>query len=205
MISVSAAIALEPEHLSCYCLAYEPGTHLHRQWQAGRIARVDPDLEADLYELTIDTLAAAGYQQYEISSFARPGAECRHNLTYWHNQPYLGIGPSAAGLVGGVRYKNVADTAEYVRAIRSGRSPRCEEERLTPKQRAGEMAMLALRLTEGLNRRGFAARFGQDPVDFFAHAAERHLRDGLLEVTATAIRLTRAGRLLADTVIADFL
>ena len=158
-----------------------------------------------MYEAAIDTLAAAGYAQYEISNFARPGAECRHNLTYWRNQPYLGIGPSAAGFVDGERYKNVADNAEYVRAIRAGRSPHTQEECLTPEQRAGETAMLALRLTEGIERRSFARRFGRDPALFFADAIDKHAADGLLEVTETAIRLTRTGRLLADTVIADFL
>jgi oxygen-independent coproporphyrinogen-3 oxidase len=203
--TLQAAIALDPEHLSCYGLTYEPDTPLQRQLTAGRIERVDPDLEADMYEAAIDTLAAAGYAQYEISNFARPGAECRHNLTYWHNEPYLGIGPSAAGYVAGVRYKNVADTAAYVQAIRAGRSPRCEVEQLPPERRARETAMLALRLTEGLERRRFAERFGYDPAVLFAKAIEKHTRDGLVEVTATAIRLTRAGRLLADTVIADFL
>lgn len=204
LATLRAAIALEPEHLSCYGLTYEAGTRLHAELEAGRVARVDHDLEADMYEATIDTLAAAGYQQYEISNFARPGAECRHNLTYWHNEPYLGIGPSAAGYVDGVRYKNVPDIADYVASIKAGRSPRCEEERLPPERAARETAMLALRLNEGLNRPRFADRFGQDPVAFFAAALAKHVADGLLEVTPTAIRLTRKGLLLANTVIADF-
>lgn len=203
--SLQAAVALEPEHLSCYGLTYEPGTPLYERWRAGLVERVDPDVEADMYEAAIDTLDAAGYQQYEISNFARPGAECRHNLTYWRNESYLGIGPSAAGYLDGVRYKNVPDTAEYVRRVLAGRSPRGEEESLDADKRAGETAMLALRLVAGLDRRRFVERFGRDPVDFFADAIARHAAAGLLEVTATAIRLTRAGRLVADSVIADFL
>lgn len=203
--SLEAAMALEPDHLSCYGLTYEPGTHLRRQWRAGLVERVDEDLEADMYETALDTLAAAGYPQYEISNFARPGAECRHNLAIWHNQPYLGLGPSAAGFVDGIRYKNVSDTSEYVRAIQAGRLPRVEQEQLDQEERARETAMLALRLREGLDRRSFAQRFGRDPVDFFADAVNRHVRDGLLEVDERAVRLTRPGLLLADIVIADFL
>ena len=203
--SLRAALALEPDHVSCYGLTYEPGTRLYERWQAGDVQRIDSDLEADLYETAIDALAAGGYSQYEISNFARPGAECRHNLTYWRNEPYLGVGPSAAGYINGVRYKNVADTGVYVRALHAGRRPRCEEEQLAPEPRARETAMLALRLNEGLTRHAFARRFGVDPVDFFAGAIARHTADGLLEVTDTAIRLTRRGRLVADTVSADFL
>ena len=203
--SLEAAMALEPAHLSCYGLTYEPGTRLHRQQQAGLVERVDEDLEADMYETTIDMLAAAGYAQYEISNFSRPGAECRHNLAVWRNQPYWGLGPSAAGFVDGTRYKNVSDTDEYVRSIQAGRLPRAEEERLGPEERARETAMLALRLREGLDRRQFAQRFGRDPVDFFADAVNRHVRDGLLEVDENSVRLTRSGLLLADVVITDFL
>jgi oxygen-independent coproporphyrinogen-3 oxidase len=203
--SLGAAIELRPEHLSCYALTFEPGTRLHDQLQAGKIARVDSDLDATMYERTIDTLSAAGYEHYEISNFARPGHECRHNLVYWHNEPYLGIGPSAAGFAGGVRYKNVADVAAYAEAVLAGRRPRAEEERRSPEQRARETAMLELRLTEGIDRRRFAGRHGRDPVVFFAEVVRLHGQRGLLEVTDSRLRLTRPGLLLADTVIADFL
>jgi oxygen-independent coproporphyrinogen-3 oxidase len=199
------ALALEPEHLSCYALTYEPGTRLTRRLEAGTVIRVDPDLEATMYEWAIDRLAAAGYGHYEVSNFARPGCRCRHNLVYWHNEPYLGIGPSAAGLVGGVRYKNAADVAGYTAAVRAGRSPRAQEERLSRDGRARETAMLELRLTEGIDRERFAERFGDDPATFFAEAVEHHAERGLLELTDTHLRLTRAGLLLADSVIVDFL
>lgn len=203
--SLRAALALGPEHLSCYGLTYEPGTALTRRRDVGEIQPIDQDVEADMYELTQDTLAAAGLPQYEISNFARPGAECRHNLRYWHNQPYVGVGPAAAGFVDELRYKNVADTAAYVAAIRSGHSPWSEQEQLAPEQRARETAMLELRLVDGIDRRTFMTRFDRDPAELFAAAIERHARVGLLEVDEAGIRLTRAGRLLANTVIVDFL
>lgn len=203
--SLQAAITLQPEHLSCYSLTYEPGTRIFEQAQAGTFTRVDPNLDAAMYEQTIDTLKAAGYRHYEISNFAQPGCECRHNLTYWHNQPYLGIGPSAAGRVDSVRYKNLPDLAGYTNAVLSGRSPQIEQEHRSNEQLARETAMLELRLIQGIDRRQFKRRYGHDPVDFFAGAVCRHGERGLLQVTRTQVRLTRAGLLLADTVMADFL
>lgn len=203
--SLRAAIALDPEHVSCYALTFEPGTRLFDQLERGEIERVDQDLDADMYECALDTLAGAGFEHYEISNFALPGRRCRHNLTYWRNEAYLGVGPSAAGFVEGVRYKNVADVDEYVRRISSGESPHADEEQRTPDERARESAMLELRMIEGIDRRRFSDRYGTDPVDFFREAVGLHASHNLLEITPTHLQLTRAGLLLADTVIADFL
>ncbi|MBU0640815.1 MAG: radical SAM family heme chaperone HemW [Planctomycetes bacterium] len=202
--TLAAALALRPEHISCYGLTYEPGTGLHEQLQAGRVERTDPDLEADMYEAAIDTLGAAGLEQYEISNFARPGCRCRHHLACWHNEPYLGLGPSAAGFVDGIRYRNVPDTAAYIDAMQADRSAWVEQEQLDEDRRAGETAMLALRLIEGIDRRRFAERFGDDPAERFATAVSRHAAEGRIMVDANAIRLTRAGLLVADTVLSDF-
>jgi oxygen-independent coproporphyrinogen-3 oxidase len=203
--SLRAALALGVEHLSCYGLTYEADTPLLRQRDAGLIKPVDEEVETEMYETAIDWLAGAGLPQYEISNFARPGAQCRHNLVYWHNQPYVGIGPAAAGFIDDVRYKNVADTAAYVEAIQNGRSPLGEREQLAPARRAGETAMLELRLVEGIDRQRFAERYGQDPVVMFSDAIARHGAAGLLAVSVTHVRLTRAGLLLANRVSADFL
>ena len=118
--SLRAAIDLEPEHLSCYGLTYEAGTPLHARREAGRVRAVDEDAEAEMYLATMETLEAAGYRQYEISNYARPGRECRHNLRYWHNLPGVGLGPSAASYLDGRRWRNVPDTREYVRLMQQG-------------------------------------------------------------------------------------
>lgn len=97
LFSLRRAIELAPDHIACYGLTYEPGTRLTAQRDAGRVMPCEEEPEAEMFERTIDVLAAAGYEQYEISNFARPGCECRHNLIYWRNLPYVGIGPSAAG------------------------------------------------------------------------------------------------------------
>ncbi len=231
--NLNAAISLEPDHLSCYGLTYESGTPLFGQLERGQVRRAENELEAEMYEATIDRLADAGFEHYEISNFARPGRRCRHNLVYWRNEPCLGIGPSAAGLViaaeggcgpegcgpegcgpggggpGGcgaaLRYRNVPDTAAWAKAVQAGERPWAESETLDPPARARETMMLWLRLIEGVDRAAFAKRFGGDPVEMFADAVRQHVADGLLEVSDQRLRLTRRGLLVADTVMADFL
>ena len=205
MHNLRTAIDLQPEHLSCYGLTYEPGTRLRRRLQIGRVARIEEDLEAEMFLATRDTLQSAGYHAYEISNYARPGCECRHNLRYWHNLPGIGIGPSAASYWRNQRWRNVPDTAESVRRIQAGSSTAVDAEELSPLDRAGETAMLELRLTEGIDRQGFQAATGFDPFVLFAAVIATHARAGLLAVQDDRVFLTREGRLLGDAVIADFL
>jgi oxygen-independent coproporphyrinogen-3 oxidase len=205
LANLERALELGADHLSCYGLTYEPGTPLYDRLQRGAIQPADPGLEAEMYEATIARLEAAGFEHYEISNFARPGCACRHNLTYWHNEAYLGIGPSAAGYVAGVRYRNVPDHAAYVRAVAAGRSPRCEREHRTGVAAARETAMLALRLRAGIDRLQFIERHGADPRELFADAIKCHGKLGLLQADDAGIRLTRRGLLVADSVISDFL
>ncbi|MCG3128804.1 MAG: Oxygen-independent coproporphyrinogen-III oxidase-like protein YqeR [Phycisphaerae bacterium] len=202
--NLERAVGLGVEHLSCYGLTFERGTPLHEQLTSGQVRRVDPEVEARMYERTIELLDACGLGQYEISNFARPGGACRHNLAYWRNEPVAALGPSAAGFDGVTRYRNIPDTAEYVRAVRAGRSAHVECETLPPDRRARETAMLNLRLREGIQRHDFAARFGVDPAVLFAEAIDRHAPAGLLEVDSERIRLTRRGQLVADGVMGDF-
>ncbi|MBI5863830.1 MAG: radical SAM family heme chaperone HemW [Planctomycetes bacterium] len=197
------ALELGPEHLSCYGLTYEPGTPLHERRAAGMVRKVDDETEAAMYEATIRTLADAGLRQYEISNFARPGCECRHNLVYWRNLPYLAIGPSGSGNVDGVRYKNIADVAEYIRAIRDKRSPRVHTERPTLEQQIRETLLMGLRLNDGVDRAAFRARFGRDPVEMLREVIERCETLGVVACDDRSLRLTDRGRLIADAVIAE--
>jgi oxygen-independent coproporphyrinogen-3 oxidase len=203
--SLRAAIDLRPEHLSCYGLTYEPGTRLHDRLQNGRVSHIAEDIEADMYLATMDTLETAGYRQYEISNYARPGCECRHNLRYWRNLPGIGIGPSAASYYQHRRWRNVPDTASYVQAISAGKLPVIDLEELSPLDRAGETAMLALRLVEGIDCRQFREATGLDPLELFAAPIQAHASAGLLVVREGHLSLTRKGRLVGDAIIADFL
>lgn len=203
--SLDRAIGLRPDHLACYGLTYEPETTLQERLAAGRVQPVPDDREAEMYLAAIDRLAAAGLNQYEISNFARPGCESRHNLRYWHNEPTLGIGPSAASYIGGRRWRNLPDTAEYVRRVRACEPIEIDEEELSPHERAGETAMLQLRLNDGIDVARFQQSTGFDPLVLFAEVIQRFADRGLLVTDAHRIALTREGRLLANRVLADFL
>ncbi len=166
---------------------------------------MDEDLEAALYAMAMEQLPAAGFEQYEISNYARPGARSLHNLRYWHNLPTMGVGPAAASYLDGQRWRNVPESAEYARRILAGEPTAIDVERLEPTRRAGETAMLMLRLIEGIRRRRFRESTGFDAMALFAEAIKRHHSAGRLLVDGERIALTPAGRLVADSVMADFL
>jgi len=201
--SLARAIDLGPDHIACYGLTYEPGTRLTAMRRHGRMTPCDEDLEADMFLATMDTLESAGYRQYEISNYAKPGCECRHNLLYWRNEPYIGVGPSAAGCFNGRRYKNVADVAGYVRLIDRDGHAEVESEFIDTEMLIVELVMMQLRLNEGLSIAAFHERIGLDPRDSFGDTLTRLVDHGLVAVTDTHIALTRSGRLAANTVMAD--
>ncbi|HNQ23942.1 MAG TPA: radical SAM family heme chaperone HemW [Phycisphaerae bacterium] len=191
------------EHLACYGLTYEPGTPLTERLARGEVTRCPESLEADMYEQAMDFLPAHGFDQYEISNFARPGSQCRHNLLYWHNEPYLGVGPSAAGCVGRRRYRNVEDVDEYLTSLEAGRLAEEEVELLDDEMLMHELLLMQLRLTEGLAVEVFRQRTGMDPLQLLQEPLGRLTTLGLLTVGTTHVALTRAGRLLADRVILE--
>ncbi len=203
--SLDRAIELGPDHLACYGLTYESGTPLHGRLERGEVTPAAEEVEARLYEEGIAHLAEAGFEQYEISNYARPGARCLHNLRYWHNRPSVGVGPSAAGYLNGRRWRNVPDLAEYMRRVRAGLSPVVETETLGERARAGETAMLALRLVEGIDRGRFRETTGFDPHELFGEVIEGYVSAGLLAADSERIALTDRGRLVADRIMADFL
>ncbi|HUU84667.1 MAG TPA: radical SAM family heme chaperone HemW [Phycisphaerae bacterium] len=203
--SIDRAIALGVDHLALYGLTYEPGTPLTRRLEAGRIQRCPEQLEREMYLTAVRRAAARGFEQYEISNFARPDHRCRHNLLYWNNEPYIGVGPSAVGCIDGVRYRNVPDIERYVRMIDKSGSAVIETERVTGHRLAAEMVMLRLRLVEGIDAAEFEARAGWNPHTAFAGAIQRCRNLGLLRVTPTHIALTDEGRLLADSIITEFM
>ena len=201
--SLRRAIELEPDHIACYGLTYEPATRLTAQRKAGRVTPCDEEFEIEMYLSTIDTLADAGFKQYEISNFARPGCECLHNLIYWRNEPFLGVGPSAAGFLDGRRYKNIADVNGYVRLIDAQGHAEAESEVVDDVMLRTEMVMMQLRLVEGLSVEAFRNRTDADPLTLFEVELSRFADLGLVTVSTSRIALTRSGRLMADAVIRD--
>ncbi len=214
--TLDAAIGLQPEHLSLYNLGIEPGTPLEKRFRRGLIPLVEDDLAADQYEAAIARLANAGYAQYEISNWTKPGRACIHNLQYWRNLPYLGIGAGAHGSAAGVRTANVGGIRPYIERCEAGKpegksaafptSPatrRC----LTISRRTEmqETMMVGLRLTqEGINADRFAVRFQIRPEEAFPKEVNYLLKVGLLEWHADCLRLTPRGVLMGNQVFLQF-
>lgn len=202
--SLETAIALGVDHISTYGLTVEEGTPYQTWREREPGAFLDDSREADLYEIAIDMLEAAGYEQYEISNFAKPGHRSLHNANYWANGEYLGLGVGAASYVNGVRSVHTKDLETYVHAALEGAPVPAESEELEGAQRAGEAVMLALRTAQGVSLQAFKERYGLDFLDFYAPIVQRYRDDGLLEVDASHARLTRRGRFVANDVCAAF-
>ncbi|MFG0329357.1 MAG: radical SAM family heme chaperone HemW [Phycisphaerales bacterium] len=199
------ALDLEPEHLSCYSLTYEPNTPMTERLRRGEFEAIDEDLEARLFEWTGARLAAAGFKRYEVSNYARPGEACRHNLAYWRDEEWLALGPSASGHAAGIRWKNAPRLGEYLESG-EGWAPVAEIDDAAPATRLAERLMLGLRLSEGLDASSTLRRAAELGVaDELSHAINAAATRGHLEATDDRWRLTPAGVLLADRVIAELM
>ncbi len=207
--TLDVALGLAPDHLSLYCLTLEEGTPFAKWHREGKLAVPDDDAAADMYDLARDTLAARGFVHYEISNFARrdPARDLRgqHNLVYWRNQPYFGLGAGAHSSYGGRRFANVLLPAEYLRRIEAGESAIGESEEISPALERAETVILGLRLAEGVGRREFAARFGDELFDLYGPAIAELAALGLVERTEDALRLTMRGQLLGNEAFERFL
>ncbi len=192
--TVAKTVALAPDHISTYCLTYEEDTEYFRKLTGGTFVQ-DIEHDAQLFEHTMEALAAAGFEQYEISNHARPGRESRHNRAYWLGADYLGFGPSAFSTVGLRRWEAVRDTAEYTRRSLAGERTAEFREELTDAQRIGEIAAFRIRMSEGIPRNELAP--WSDDIAKFETL-------GLLESHGTALRLTPRGKMLADSVAEIF-
>jgi oxygen-independent coproporphyrinogen-3 oxidase len=207
--TLAQAVALGPEHISCYALTVEAGTPLACWVEEGRVPPPDDDLAADLYEEAEASLAAAGYEHYEISNWARQAEadyRAQHNLIYWRNEPYLGFGAGAHSSLGGRRWWNVRAPEAYIRRLESGEGVTEGEETIDEALAMGETMMLGLRLVqEGVSREAFAKRHGRDLEEVYADELQELERWGLIERSRARVRLTRRGRLLGNQVFRRFL
>ena len=198
--TLDAALAVKPAHLSTYGLTFEKGTRFWSRRRRGDLTPAEDEEERAMYAAAIDRPAAAGFRQYELSSHALPGRECRHNRAYWCGDDFEAFGPGAANLIGGVRRTNHRGVLGWLRRVESGDPPWTEEERLSPEDRARELVMLNLRRAEGVVRDDFRTRTGFDPAALFGAALRPHVAAGLAEWDAAGVRLTREGRFVADCV-----
>lgn len=196
------ALALAPDHLSTYCLTFEEDTALWVKLSQGRV-KLDPEHEAQLYRATWAQLGAAGFRQYEVSNFARPGHECRHNLNTWRMHEWIGLGPSAASQHAGARGANIADLDQWL--VNVHRGDRVTEDRvtLTPALLAEDALIFGLRMNDGVDLAGWQARCPDAPWTAVHNLLQRLVSDDLAQRDGSIVRLTDRGRLLADSVGAE--
>lgn len=208
--SLSSVLRLKPEHLSVYTLIIEKGTPFYDQYkfdavrqEAGMPTEVLPteDTCYEIYKMTQSVLTQAGYEQYEISNYAKPNFECRHNVGYWTRQEYLGLGLGAASLINNVRYTNTSDLYKYIR----GEEYIIEENPLDRKAQMEEFMFLGLRMTKGVSRRDFESCFGLPIEAIYKDVLDGLKQDGLLQVSQGMISLTDQGMDVANYVMSKFL
>lgn len=203
--SLGRALGLEITHLSCYGLSIEPDTPMHDDLVAGKISEMADELQRQCYYAAIEAACDAGMDHYEISNFARPPFHCKHNVTYWNNMPYLGIGPGAASFIQGRRRTNLPDLQAYSDALLAGTPPPCTSEQLVGAAAMAETLMLGLRLRQGVDRGAFKIRFRVDPLDAFPQSLSRHAQVGSLEITPARIRIAKQFLFVADSILADII
>ncbi len=202
--TLRAAVELQPYHVSTYGLTIEKGTAFWSRHARGELIPPHTEIERVMYETSQETLSAAGFEQYEVSNFALPGWRCRHNETYWSADPWLAFGPGAARFVNGVRETNHRSVFTWLKRVLEGRSAVAEREVLSREDRAREAIVLGLRRNDGVSRPELQRRFGLVPEQLEPDALQRHLELGNLTDDGSTIRLTHQGRLLADTIVVDF-
>ena len=202
--NVAKAIALDIPHMSLYSLILENHTVFMNRMRRGKLPLPKEDLEAEMFDYIIAELEKAGFEHYEISNFSKPGFESRHNLMYWDNAEYYGIGAGASGYVDGVRYKNHGPIRHYLQAVEAGNA-RVQEEVLTLKEKMEEEMFLGLRKKSGVSKKRFEEKFGLSFEDQYGAVVFELTEQGLLVPDRDIVRMTKQGLFLGDTVAEKFI
>lgn len=202
--TLDKAIDLQPEHIAAYGLKVEEGTLFHQQMRAGCLSLPDEDTDAAMTAAARKRLQAAGFEHYEISNFAKQGCRSRHNLRYWHNETYIGIGCAAWSYWDGVRRGNVTEVEAYIARMLAGQSVTAEREPVTRQGAMAETMMLGLRLREGVSRPNFTARFGIDPLDAYKEIIAELVKQKLVTVDCKRICLTEKALPVGNLVFGAF-
>ncbi|WP_061591835.1 radical SAM family heme chaperone HemW [Streptococcus sanguinis] len=202
--NVAKAIALDIPHMSLYSLILENHTVFMNRMRRGKLPLPKEDLEAEMFEYIIAELGKAGFEHYEISNFSKPGFESRHNLMYWDNAEYYGIGAGASGYVNGIRYKNHGPIRHYLQAVEAG-DARVQEEVLTLKEQMEEEMFLGLRKKSGVSKKRFEEKFGISFEEQYGAVVSELTEQGLLVPDRDIVRMTKQGLFLGDTVAEKFI
>ena len=202
--NVAKAIALDIPHMSLYSLILENHTVFMNRMRRGKLPLPKEEVEAEMFEYIIAELERAGFENYEISNFSKPGFESRHNLMYWDNAEYYGIGAGASGYVNGVRYKNHGPIRHYLKAVEEGNA-RINEEHLSLREQMEEEMFLGLRKKTGVSKARFEEKFGTSFENLYGQVVRDLCHQGLLQVEGQQIRMTKKGLFLGDTVAERFI
>ena len=202
--NVAKAIALDIPHMSLYSLILENHTVFMNRMRRGKLPLPKEEVEAEMFEYIIAELERAGFEHYEISNFSKPGFESRHNLMYWDNAEYYGIGAGASGYVNGVRYKNHGPIRHYLKAVEEGNA-RINEEHLSLREQMEEEMFLGLRKKTGVSKARFEEKFGTSFENLYGQVVRDLCHQGLLQVEGQQIRMTKKGLFLGDTVAERFI
>ncbi len=201
---ISAALALNVEHISAYSLMYEEDTPLWKMLDTGKVKEIDEELSLTMFKELVCQLTDAEYEHYEISNFARPGYRSRHNSSYWHQVPYIGLGAAAHSFDLNSRQWNVADLKLYIEEINNGIIP-MEREELDNDTTFNDIITTALRTSDGIDLNAMETRLGKRYRNTLISAAGKHLEQGLLEIRHDRLRLTSEGIFISDMVMSDLM
>ncbi len=202
--TLDTAIALQPEHLSAYNLMYEEGTPLYRDLTEGKVTELSEEENLEQFSMLIDSMKAAGYRHYEISNFALPGRESRHNSSYWNDTPYIGCGASAHSYNGTSRQWNIADIKEYIKGVKNG-TLNFEIEHLSEEERYNDAILTRLRTADGLPLAWMREKFSDRLNTYMLHAAKKEIALGNLKETNGHLSLTEKGIFISDAVIREMI
>lgn len=203
--TVENVVAMGPSHLSCYSLKIEEGTVFDKKVESGELVPVEDELDREMYYQAIEILSRKGFRHYEISNFALPGSECRHNLIYWNAQEYLGLGAGAHSYFKNKRFSNTCGIDEYISKISAGIIPSENIEQISLEDSQSEFVILGLRLTEGIDVSVFKQRYGKDIFTVYPEQIDKLLQESMLELYGTKLRLTAKGLDLANQVFMEFI
>lgn len=202
--NVAKAIGLDIPHMSLYSLILENHTVFMNRMRRGKLPLPKEELEAEMFEYIIEELERAGFEHYEISNFSKPSFESRHNIMYWDNAEYYGIGAGASGYVNGIRYKNHGPIRHYLSAVEEGNA-RITEEHLSQKEQMEEEMFLGLRKKSGVSMVRFEEKFGRSFDGLYGEIVKDLVQQGLMQIEGDRVRMTKRGLFLGDTVAERFI
>ncbi|MFR5131252.1 MAG: radical SAM family heme chaperone HemW [Terrisporobacter sp.] len=205
MESLEKVVKLNPTHISAYSLILEENTELFKMYERDEFNLLDENTDIEMYEYTINYLKSHGYNQYEISNYAKDNFECKHNVLYWKCEEYVGIGASASGYFNGIRYNNICELANYEKMILEGEKPIEWEEKLSIKDEIEESIFLGLRMNEGIQISDFKEKYNFDFEKEYKNEIEKLSKMELIEIDNNRMKLTQKGREISNSVFVEFI